>query len=176
VELSVEKPVARWLVAIEAKVVVAEKEKDNNGRKSRGKSGFSPSLAFNFFPLNAWNPPLFIETKREIWPGRISTVGSKWVSWTVKFWQLKATWVGLFGVTVVMSINQKELYWGIVICQVIMVAYILSNLVKRWSIKCTWKVATRAAFSDKKKRTMNSNRHLVIFFFVLFSKQHCFWL
>jgi hypothetical protein len=79
-------------------------------------------------------------------------------------------------VTVVMSINQKELYWGIVICQVIMVVYILSNLVKRWSIKCTWKVATRAAFSDKKKRTMNSNRHLVIFFFVLFSKQHCFWL
>ena len=148
--------------------MVAEKEKDNNGRKIRGKAGFSQSLAFNFFPLNAWNPSLFIETERGIWPRSISTVGSKWVSWTVKFWQLKAAWVGLFGATIVMPISQKELYRGIVKCQVIMVVYILSNLVKRRSIKCTWKVATRAAFSDKKKRKMNSNqmtRYLVISFF-----------
>jgi hypothetical protein len=80
VELSEEKPAARLLVAIEAKVVVAEKEKDNNGRKIRGKAGFSQSLAFIFFPLNAWNPSLFIETERGIWPRSISTVGSKWVS------------------------------------------------------------------------------------------------
>jgi hypothetical protein len=71
----------------------------------------------------------------------------------------------------VMPISQKELYRGIVKCQVIMVVYILSNLVKRQSIKCTWKVATRAAFSDKKKRKMNSNqmtRHLVISFFLYY--------
>lgn len=45
---------------------------------------------------------------------------------------------------IMMSITQKEPFQGVIKCQAIMTVYGLSGLGKRWTIKCHWKVATRA--------------------------------
>jgi hypothetical protein len=58
---------------------------------------FFSTLASDFFMLNALNPPLFIRDWSLIRTGIIRTVDLKLSLWTVRFWQLKATWVGLFG-------------------------------------------------------------------------------
>jgi hypothetical protein len=74
-----------------------EREKANRERiKKLGKrADSSPILASNFLFLNAWNPSLFIRSKRGIfylwdksWSliqmGKILIVGSKVRSWTMK--------------------------------------------------------------------------------------------
>jgi len=50
---------------------------------------------------------------------------------------------------VVVSINQKDPYHGMVKCQTIMVVYDLSSLFERWRIKCSEKIATQVAFEWK---------------------------
>ena len=72
----------------------------------------------------------------------------------------------------VVTIIQKESYQDVVKCQAIMAVYVLSNLVKRQSIKYLWNVATQATFSEKKKnkKLVNSNQttcRVVYFFLVL---------
>lgn len=51
VEVSREKQAVRWLVTIEVEVIVAEEEKSDNGRKTRGKASFFSILHPIFFPL-----------------------------------------------------------------------------------------------------------------------------
>ena len=54
-------------------------------------------------------------------------------------------------VAVVVSINQKDPYSGMVKCWTVMVVYDLSSLFERWSIKCFEKIATQVAFVWKNK-------------------------
>ena len=137
---------------------------------------FFSTLASDFFMLNALNPPLFIRDWSLIRTGIIRTVDLKLSSWTVRFWQLKATWVGLFGEASrpLWCQSAKKNYIGV------MLVYSLSDLVGRWSIKCSKNMAIRAAFEWKRKKMMNSNQTtsclVCPFFFLLFGQNMLFHL
>jgi hypothetical protein len=99
-----------------------ERRKNINGRrKTRGRGWFPP-------PPNFWLKCVIMVYQKLVVKGYLS-------------WSLSAS-----ATAVVVSINQKEPYRGMFKCQVIMVVYVLLNLVKRWSIKFSWKVATRTTF------------------------------
>jgi hypothetical protein len=51
VDVSREKQAVRWLVTVETEVIVAEEEKSNSGRKTRGKASFFSILHPIFFPF-----------------------------------------------------------------------------------------------------------------------------
>jgi hypothetical protein len=98
-----------------------ERRKNINGRrKTRGRGWFPPP--------NFWLKCVIMVYQKLVVKGYLS-------------WSLSAS-----ATAVVVSINQKEPYRGMFKCQVIMVVYVLLNLVKRWSIKFSWKVATRTTF------------------------------
>ena len=122
------------------------------GEKKLGKiADFFPTLTLIFFLLNACNSLLFLKGERDtlsllgtnlgldsnrkdsnrcfkvaIMKNQILTVKS-YLSWP--FWGVAAAAVVL--------ISQKEPYRGVVKCQAILVVFVLSNLVKRRSIKWT---------------------------------------
>jgi len=83
------------------------------------------------------------------------------LSWL--FWGGAAATIG--------AVGRRDLLWGVVQCQAIMVVYGLSGLVRRSSIKYPWIVTIRAVFSGKKEM-INSNQmtHRLVFF----SKRHHF--
>jgi len=83
----------------------------------------------------------------------------------------------------VVSISWTGPYWGVVKYQAIILVYVLSNLVKRQSIKYPWNVALSAVFSDKMKKKMNNNQNNIvlvkfnlILWFVIFLNYTPDWL
>jgi len=80
-----------------------------SGRKLSERRKIETRKKVDFFvnfapPMHGTHPYLhehFIFIGDKSWlliqPRRISTIGSNWSSWTVKFWQLKAAWVALLG-------------------------------------------------------------------------------
>lgn len=88
-DVSREKQAVRWLVTVETEVIVAEEEKSDSGRKTKGKASFFSILHPIFFPFKPWNSPLFIMVEDEyfvfnsakswslIQLGRILTIGLK---------------------------------------------------------------------------------------------------
>lgn len=89
VKVSREKQAVRWLVTVEAEVIMAKEEKSDNGRKTWGKAIFFSILHPIFFPFKPRNSPLFIMVEDEyfifnnvkswslIQLERISTIGLK---------------------------------------------------------------------------------------------------